>query len=158
MIVIADSSFLIGLSKIRKTLLLYKLFHTVHIPQSVHKEVVEAGKEGSLEISGTDYIVKKPIQDTTLLSFFDHSLGEGEKEVILLGKEMGADLLLLDDMKARKIARAVGFTVLGLLGFLVLAKKKGLLPEIRPLVTELKQKGFYIADRLVQSILEEVNE
>jgi predicted nucleic acid-binding protein len=46
-------------------------------------------------------------------------LGLGELSVILLGQELGADLLLIDDLKARTAARQMGLTVLGCIGILL---------------------------------------
>ena len=57
--------------------------------------------------------------------------------------EEGADLIILDDKDARKIARRLGLNVIGTAGILVLAKKKGIIEKVKPILEEMKNKGFY---------------
>ncbi|HZS49175.1 MAG TPA: hypothetical protein VFC63_29170 [Blastocatellia bacterium] len=52
-------------------------------------------------------------------------LGAGERETIALGLELKADLLLMDDIKARRAALEYGQNVTGTLGVLAVATKKG---------------------------------
>ena len=86
------------------------------------------------------------------------SLDKGEAEVLALSKEMEAELVLLDEEKARKSAVIAGFNVVGLLGNLVLAKKLELLDEIKPLIEELGRKKFRISDVIIAEALKQAGE
>ena len=86
------------------------------------------------------------------------SLDRGEAEVLALSKEMKAELILLDEEKARKSAVIAGFNVMGLLGMLVLAKRLGLLDEIKSLIEELRRKKFRISDGIIAQALMQTGE
>jgi hypothetical protein len=60
-----------------------------------------------------------------------------------------ADLVILDDRDAREAAEALGLTVTGVLGILLRAKRKGLLPQVRPVLDALRsQAGFFLTDKV----------
>ena len=96
MIVVSDSTILIFLAKIEKMALLRNLFQVVYIPEGVFQEVTEAGKQrpGALEVKESEWIIKKAISDHTQVNFLLTSLERGEAEVLVLAKEMKADLIL----------------------------------------------------------------
>ena len=144
MIVVSDSTILIGLVKIGKLDLLKEIFSKVFIPEEVFKEVVERGKgkPGSKVIKEAAWIKAKPVKDKIQVAFLLGSLEKGEAEVLVLARELEADLILLDEEKARKSAVIAGFEIMGLLGLFILAKKLGLIHEVRPLVEELMIKKF----------------
>ena len=86
------------------------------------------------------------------------SLERGEAEVLVLAKELEADLILLDEEKARKSAIIAGFNVMGLLGLFNLAKNIGLIHEVRPLINELMTKKFRISDKVIEEALKKAGE
>jgi len=160
MIVVSDSTILIGLVKIGKLDLLKETFSKVYIPEEVFKEVVERGKgkPGSKVIKEAVWIEPKPIKDKTQVAFLLGSLEKGEAEVLLLARELNADLILLDEEKARKSAVIAGFEIMGLLGLFILAKNLGLIHEVRPLVDELMIKKFRISDKIIEKTLKKAGE
>ena len=91
--------------------------------------------------------------------FCDYTyLGTGEAEVLTLSKEKRADLVLIDEKKARKAARRAGFAVMGVLGLLLVAKNKGLIPAVRPLIEDLMKQGFRLSKKVTQRTLKEAQE
>jgi len=86
------------------------------------------------------------------------SLEMGEAEVLALARELRADLILVDEEKARKSAVIAGFNVMGLLGLFILAKNLGLLKKVKPLIEELRAKKFRISDRVVTEALRRAGE
>ncbi len=160
MIVVSNSTILIRLAKIGKLDLLRKIFSKVYIPEEVFKEVAERGKKkpGSQVISEAGWIEIKPINEKTQVNFLMASLEKGKAEVLALAKEINADLILLDEEKARKSAVIAGFEVMGLLGLLIVAKNLGLLKEIRSSIQELKRKRFRISDKILVEALRKVGE
>ena len=160
MIVVSDSTILIGLVKIGKLDLLKEIFFKVYIPEEVFKEVVERGKEkpGSKVIKEAAWIEVKPVKDKIQVNFLLGSLEKREAEVLVLGRELETDLILLDEEKARKSAVIAGFEIMGLLGLFVLAKNLGLIDEVRPLVDELMLKKFRVSDKINEKTLKKAGE
>jgi len=160
MIVVSDSTILIGLVKIEKLDLLKEIFFKVYIPEEVFKEVVERGKgkPGSKVIKEAAWIEVKPVKDKIQVNFLLGSLEKGEAEVLVLARELETDLILLDEEKARKSAVIAGFEIMGLLGLFVLAKNLGLIDEVRPLVDELMIKKFRISDKIIEKTLKKAAE
>jgi len=86
------------------------------------------------------------------------SLGPGEAEVLALAHEEDVDLLLLDDLKARKSAGMAGLRLAGLLGFLLTAKNLGLVSQIAPLVQQLRENAFRVGEKVIRDVLEKAGE
>lgn len=85
-------------------------------------------------------------------------LEQGEAEVIILAKEKEIDQVLIDEKVARLQAEVLGLNVIGTLGLLLKAKKEGLLPSIRPLITKILNSGIWIKDEIVKGILKDAEE
>jgi len=158
--VICDSSVLIGLTKIGKIQLLNQIFRSIYLPEAVFHEVVTKGrgKPGVKEISNAKWIYKKAVQDRRNVEMLEAELGLGEAEVLVLGKELSADWLILDDERARTAAISAGFQVIGLLGILLLAKERKLIPAVKPLLDELQDKNFRVSDKIRREVLRKAKE
>jgi len=155
--IISNASPLIALSNIGQLELLKKLFQKIFIPQAVYQEVVKEGKgrSGTVEVEKAikqwmEIVeVKNLDKVNTLRAILDY----GEAEVIVLAQEIKADLLLLDNKEPRLFAKHLGFNVIGTVGVLILAYKKGFLKDPVEKIFELREKGFYISDRLLKEII-----
>ena len=160
MIVVCDSTILIGLAGIGRLDLLRKVFSKIFIPEEVFHEVVEKGadKPGAKDIKNSDWIEIISVKDRTQVNLLMISLDKGEAEVLVLAKELLADLIMIDEEKARKSAVIAGYNVMGLLGLFILSKSLGLVPQIKPLIEELRKKRFRIGDRLVSEALKRAGE
>lgn len=86
-------------------------------------------------------------------------LDAGEAAVIDLAREQGIRLVLIDERKARKVARDVyGLQPVGTARILVEAEKKNLLPEIAAPLKKLRQECYWIHEDIVQAALREAGE
>jgi len=157
---ICDAAVLIGLAKIGKLDLLEKLYEKIYIPWAVYNEVVVRGRgrPGSEEIDKAKWFGKKKVKDRTGVNLLASEFGQGESEVLVLGKEFKVDWLILDDARARTAAISAGYRVIGLAGILLLAKQRNLIEEIKPLFDELVDKNFRLSDKIMQAILEKAGE
>lgn len=110
MIAVADSSPLIILAKLDCLDFLNRVFPRVYISKEVHYETVVAGAglPGASEVSNAEWIEVKALQDTAGLRAAQRTcgLGPGEMSTILLAKVLGANPVLLDDHRARNVAKA----------------------------------------------------
>lgn len=158
--VVCDSTVLIGLAKIGKLDLLKQIYEEVYIPEAVYTEVVSRGKgkPGVREIANALWIKKEPVKERRTVDLLIAEMGYGEAEVLVLSKELNADWLLVDDERARAAAISAGFNIIGLAGILLLAKQLKLIPSIKPLFDELRNKNFRISDKICKQILKKAGE
>lgn len=159
MIVVSDTTPLISLLKIRRLDLLESLFGAVHIPQGVFDELTanpDFAEEAS-EIQECEFI---RIQDVNPqeVSLFRRTTGLdlGESEALVLTDRLKADLLLVDEIRARHVAKSIGFNIMGTIGIFSAAYKEGSLSadEIREAVEILRSSGRHIGERLFKKLLE----
>jgi len=125
--VVADSSVLIGLGTIGQLGLLQKKWGEIIVPRAVWKEVVEegAGQPGAREVASANWIKIENIRDQAIAKLLQGELDEGEAEALALAKEIGADIVLMDEKDARQAAERLDLRVLGTVGILIWAKRKG---------------------------------
>ena len=161
MIVVSDSSPLLNLAIIDQLDLLQKLYGEVVIPQAVYHELVvqSAGMPGADSIHNADWIVVQEVKNRVLVASLRTQLDLGEAEAIVLAIESAANLLLLDERKARNVAAHLDLDFTGLLGVLVEAKEKGHITLLKPILEALtKQARFWISPTLYEHVLEQVGE
>lgn len=152
MLIIADSSALIALAVCQCLNVLDTLFEQVRVPQAVFDEVVIEGKPEAETLKR--YLQGKVIR-TDLTEFIIEIgwLGRGELEAMALYKRLHADALLLDEQRARKVARLNGIQIIGSQGILLRAKEKGIISELKPLLEKLENSDIRISKRLLQNTL-----
>lgn len=82
-------------------------------------------------------------------------LDPGEASVIQAAIERGSTRVLIDERKARKVARRVfGLETIGTAGILVQARRRGMTPELGPLFAQLRQQNYWIDDKIVSWALQ----
>lgn len=98
-------------------------------------------------------------QDINHVQRLLHLLDAGEAEAIVLAKEAHADMLLIDERKGRRLAAAEGVHVIGLVGVILLAKRRAVIESAGDLLDRLcREAGMYVAERIVRAALESVGE
>jgi len=79
-----------------------------------------------------------------MVTMLESDLDLGESESIALAIELQADLILLDEKEARRMAKRMELPVMGVIGILLEAKASDLIETIRPHLNDLREKaGFY---------------
>lgn len=154
MIVVADASPLIALSRVGRLTLLQSLYGRIYVPVAVwHELVVDGrGRAGAEMVGDCDWIESRSATDREMVAILETTLDPGESEAIALAKEMHADFLLLDEALGRAAAQHMGLKTTGLLGVLLEAKRRGVLPDAYELASAMKAEGWWVSDALLERL------
>jgi uncharacterized protein len=163
-IVVSDTSPITNLSAIGQLDLLRQMYGTIVIPTAVYNEMVGVNKvvPGAMEVQTLAWIETRSVTDARQvisLQENQNNIDLGEAEAIILAMDLKADLLLMDERRGRTVAVESGLKVVGLLGVLLRAKQKGLIPQIKPLMDTLMEVAdFRVASQLYAAVLEAAGE
>lgn len=158
--VISNSSPLINFAALGRLTLLRELYGAVVIPDAVYHEVVVAGQgqPGAAEVEQADWITREAVSNPTVVAAL-HELGRGEAEAVALAVENPGSLLILDERRGRLAALHLGVNLIGTLGVLLVAKRKGFMSALAPEIEKLQtQVGFRIRPDLRAKVLQEAGE
>ena len=147
--IVSDTSCLILLEKVEALHLLQLLFGQVYITPEV---AAEYGNNLPNWVS-----IKSPI-DNQRQKVLEVAVDKGEASAIALALEQSDCLLIIDDLKGRKLAKRLGINITGTLGVLVQAKQSGHLAAVRPLLEKLQQTDFRLTNQLLEEVLQAAGE
>lgn len=162
MIVISDTTPIISLLKINQLELLHHLFGEVQVPDAVYEELISNVKfqKEAEEILGADYIKKVAVEDKKSVTLLRRATGldAGESEAIILSDEIKAELLLMDEVKGRQVAKQMGLNIMGTIGILMTAFDEKLLSseDIEQCIDVLRSNGRHISDKLYEQLMEKI--
>lgn len=89
----------------------------------------------------------------------DVRLDPGEAEALGLAIQHEADAVLLDEVFARDAAARLGVKTIGTAGLLLIAKQRGLTPEVAPLLRRLiVEASFRLSGELLRHVLSKAGE
>jgi predicted nucleic acid-binding protein len=145
--VVSDSSSLVGLQRIDHLSLLQQLFGEVLVPEAVAREVVR--KLPNLPPWVRIRKLSYPLPPEVI----GQRLGDGESEAIALAFETSASRVIIDDLQARILASRLGLQVVGTAALLYMAKVRGVVPAVRPLLDAMLAKGFRLSPRVYRDVL-----
>ncbi len=111
--------------------------HNVHIS--------DAGKTW-LENEGRKFVRQSPQIHPALV---DWRGGHGEAEVISWALQYPGFIAVLDDRRARLLAKKNNVPLIGSLRVIVMAKELGLIPAAKPALERLRGVGAYLSDELI---------
>lgn len=161
MVIVSDTSPISNLVQIDELDLLAEIFGEVIIPQAVDKEIRALEKFGvDIEkYKNSTWIHVRSPENKEILKELNEELDIGESEAITLAIELSANYLLIDERLGTKRAIKEGVKTIGLIGVLIIAKRKHLLENLAPILDRLiEEAGFWIGDKLYNRILKEAGE
>lgn len=161
MIIVSDTSPIANLLQIKRLELLHTIFGEVIIPPAVEREIL-ALEKFNIDLAvfrSADWIKLCQPVDIGAVNILRHDLDAGDSEAIVLAQELKAHWVLLDERAGTQIAESLGLQPIGLVGILIIAKKKKLLKSVIPVLEELRTTaGFWISDKFLSKIRVLVNE
>jgi predicted nucleic acid-binding protein len=143
-IIISDTSCLIALSKINQLEILRSLYNQIIITKEVFTEY------GS---PLPDWIMIFEVKNTQKRAELEERLDKGEASSIALALEIDNSTLIIDEIKGRKIAQSLNIDIIGTIGVILLAEKKGIIKDVLEVLFRLVNKGFRLSDKLIDSII-----
>lgn len=159
--VVADSGPIIHLAMIGRVHLIPALFESVVIPDPVWTEVVDRGQglPGSSELASAPWATRVAAPEAgELSSLLAAELDPGEAAAIALAVATSARRLLVDDRAARLAAARLDIPVIGTLGILLAARRRGIEAALAPLFCDLRAGGSWMSAELEAAVLAEVGE
>lgn len=163
MIIVADTTPLISLMKIGRLDLIHDLFGEILIPNAVYEELTGNPRfpEESKQIQQCQYIKRTKIEDIRAVDLLSRSSGLdiGESEAIVLSDSMKASLLLMDEVKGRRVAKRMGINLMGTVGILAIAYKDDLMTseDILNCIDILKKEGRHISNELYDQLIQKID-
>jgi predicted nucleic acid-binding protein len=157
MLVVSDTSPITNLAAMGRLDLLKTLYDQITIPEEVRDELVLGGSgnnPGAQAVSTSTWFVVISVnpQQRDQLAQTYRVLDIGE--VAALAVAQVADLILLDDRAARDAARMLHLNHIGVIGALLTAKSRGLVPLVKPILDDLRAvAGFHLAELVYQAAL-----
>jgi predicted nucleic acid-binding protein len=151
--VIVNNTPLVALWVLGRLDLLRELYDEVLIPQTVYEEFVateRAVRQAALENAPwvRPVLLANPQRARVYIG-----LDLGEAEVLALAEERAARLVIIDELKGRRYAQRLEMPLTGTLGLLLLAKERGLVANLAPLLVELQEAGLYLGVALIDRVL-----
>jgi predicted nucleic acid-binding protein len=156
---VVNASPLILLGKIGHLALLGALADQLTVPRAVADEIGVKPDGGATLQAISDIpsfvIVENEVATPEILSW---DLGAGETQVLAHALAHKAERVVIDDLEARRCAKAMGLGIIGTLGTVGRARANGLIDQVEPVVRRLRETGLYASDELVRRLLNEVGE
>jgi predicted nucleic acid-binding protein len=141
-IVFSNTTPIIALSSINQLDLLPRSFGRVHVVTAVIDECRVGGRIAVPDPLTLDWVevveITEPVHPGVLLE-----LDKGEKHTLDMACKLKADWVLMDEKIGRNMAEYLGLRVIGTLGVLLSAKRKGWIPSFLDCVTEMREQGIY---------------
>lgn len=157
-VVISDSTTLISLLNIERFELLFKFSDTIIITPAVYSEVTvqKSAKRVLDEYIEMSKVTVREVENIKKVKELLIRLDLGESESIVLAEEQDL-VLIIDEKRGKNIALSFGLKAIGLIGILLVYKKKNYLSssEIIEIVDELREVDFRVSDKLLALLLEE---
>lgn len=155
--VVCNASPLISLARLDRLALLPALFGEVHIAAEVYQEVAiaGAGRPAAQAVQAAAWLRVQPSPDPVKLAEWQarHPLGTGELATILLAESMSANLVVIDERAARRLADRHGLKVIGCVGILEAGHRRELVPDLRAVYARMPAAGIRVHPEILNRSL-----
>jgi predicted nucleic acid-binding protein len=123
------------------------------VPEVVFSEVASAVHDpASRALVAADWIER--IQAPPIpVGVAEWDLGPGESAVIATALSMRAPRVVLDDLSARKCALAFRLDLMGTLGIVIAAHRRGVIDDPRQVLLGLRARGMWLSDAVIDEAL-----
>jgi len=144
--VVADASSLIALNDIQLLDRLAPLFSEFLVPARVEREAARS-------VAFRDWMTQMPTLDHLDQRIVSDNLDPGESEALTIALTLPGHYLLVDELRARRVAARLGVPVIGAIGILIRAKHDGLIASVRDSIEALERSRFFLSTELIETAL-----
>ena len=156
---VVNASPLILLGKIGRVALLSELSDELIVPDVVVREVgAKPGGERAISEVLSLPGVRLEAEVTISSELAVWNLGRGESQVLALAGVAPDSRAVLDDLEARRCAQSIGQSLIGTIGVVLRAKRRGIIETARPVIEHLRRVGLYASDQLIEQALAHLGE
>jgi uncharacterized protein len=160
--IVTDAGPLIALSVANLLTATAKTFGKLNVPEAVIAEcVIDKDAPGmqaiSLSIKKRELQVLGEIETSHLDEAYLLGLGGGEVSVLAYAKVKNW-VALIDERRARRIAKQLSISVIGSGAILVELKKQKQITSVEPALDAWRAHGYFLSDGVIADILRAANE
>lgn len=141
---ISNTSCLIVLDNIGMITVLKDLYGYITITEEVSTEF---GKDLPT------WIMIEKVSDQKCLKILNSMVDTGEASTLALSTEKDGSIMILDDLKARKLAKRLDMKFTGTIGILMKASSLGIIEDMNIIIEKLRKSGFRLPPDIEQKIL-----
>jgi predicted nucleic acid-binding protein len=156
---VVNASPLIFLSKAGVIHFLQQAAPDIVVPEGVALEVGRRGRNDitARTLANNPWVatVEVPVIPPLIQSW---DLGPGESAVLAYARTHPGVVAIIDDGAGRRCAETLGVPLLGTLGLIMIAKKRGLIPTARPVIALLKQQGMFLSESIIDRAMDLIGE
>jgi uncharacterized protein len=159
--IVSNTSPITNLAAIDQLHLLREIYGIILIPHAVYDELTVLNRPvpGTAEVQMFNWITLRQVSDRLQVTNLRQMVDAGEAEAIALALELSAERLLIGEASGRALAESLGIRITGILGTLLIAKQRGLILSVQPLMEDLIQKaGFRVSSGLYRLVLDSAGE
>lgn len=150
--VISDAGPLIGFARAELLEILRSLYGRILIPPAVFSELRTTedrpGERALRAPHRAGWLIEEPVSRSRELAALEKIVDRGEAEAISLALGRRHRFVLVDDRRARAMARRRGLVVVGTGGVLVAAKRRELIDAVAPALDRLARVGYRLSPAL----------
>lgn len=152
--IVCNTTPLSCLLKIGRTDLLQRLYGSVTIPSEVAVELDQAGAIHANWRRQLPFVrITESVTSDPVLMLAAAEVDLGEAAAIALAQRLGSELLIIDDMAGRRLARRLGLAITGTVGIVLAAAESGLTEDPFILLEELRQRGgLWLSDAFLERL------
>lgn len=173
---VSDTGPLISVFQSDSFSLLTQIFGEIHLSTVCMAELTKHGWEDEVQANSGKLVILKLTSDEELLALsiakeiarhpetndpvVGNHLGESQAIVLALRSEYQDDLLLLDELAARAIAKQKGIKLSGFPGVLVLAVRGGLISanDLKIKLEKCREQGTHYGVTFIQQVYEKAKQ
>jgi hypothetical protein len=127
----------------------------LHILKDLFEEVLitpEVNDEFGNQLP--NWIIVSKAKDKLKQTEIENNLDKGEASSIALALEIPSSTLIIDEVKGRNIAKNMNIEIIGTVGIIILAGKKGVVNDVISVILKLVNNGFRLSNKIVDRIIE----
>ena len=130
-------------------------FSRVVVPQAVFDEVTATQHDDGAARSVAESLwIERAAPTDIPAAVVEWDLGPGESAVIAVALGIAGARPVIDDVAGRRCALALGLDVMGTLGVVIAAHRRGYIENVHQVILDLRAAGMWLTDVVIERALQ----